>query len=561
MRRTDDAQLWSLGYAPALVGALSLFGLQPFFSACNVGPDFQGPETPVSTSWRSALAETAPESRPRRPGGAPTPGRATDTDTEAEGAAESPITTQAEADSLWWKVFNDPVLDRLVEQAYRQNLSLQVAGLRIAEARAKLGVAFGRQFPQVQELYASGTAISISNNVPIAAALPRRFLDYQLGFDAAWEVDFWGKYRRGVEAEDRSERASVADYDAALVSLTAEVARTYVMARTYAVLIEEARDNVRLQEEAFRIAESRFRNGATSELDPVQAKTLLESTRATIPQEQIGLQQTQNALCTLLGQPAGSLDAMLQGAKEIPKPPPRVAVGVPAEMLRRRPDIRSAELNAAAQSARIGVAKADLYPSLAISGTVGLEATSAGPSANLFSADSFFYNVGPRISWPFFNYGRITNAVRTEDARFQELLVSYHDAVLRAAQEVEDALAGFRRAQQAKAFQQDAVAASRRAVELAMVQYREGAADYLRVVDAQRSLLEQENNLTQTSSSVATNLIAVYKALGGGWELREGQPVVNGHTQAEMKERTSWGDILSQPPPAGSTKSPPPAGH
>jgi outer membrane protein TolC len=235
-------------------------------------------------------------------------------------------------------------------------------------------------------------------------------------------------------------------------------------------------------------------------------------------------------------------------------------VGVPAEMLRRRPDIRSAELAAAAQCARIGVAKAELYPSFSLFGTIGLETTTVGGTTHsLFSTNSIFYTAGPRFTFPFFNYGRLTNAVRVEDARFQQLLVNYRETVLHAAQEVEDALAGFLNAQEAMVFEQGAVTAAARSVELSLVMYREGAADYTRVLDAQRALLDQQNNLTQTSSSVATNLIALYKALGGGWELRDGQPFVPATTQAEMQARTNWGDVLSEPRKPETQQSPPPA--
>jgi len=246
--------------------------------------------------------------------------------------------------------------------------------------------------------------------------------------------------------------------------------------------------------------------------------------------------------------------------QDIPKPPPKVAVGVPAEMLRRRPDIRSAELLAAAQSARIGIAKAELFPSFSLFGSIGLRAFNKGPGThNLFSTSSIFYMAGPTINWPFFNYGRLTNAVRVDCWAFTKPASAYRDTVLRAAQEVEDALAGFVNAQQAQVFSQNAVAAAKRSVELSLVQYREGAADYQRVLDAQRSLLQEQNTLAQQSSSVATSLVALYKALGGGWELRDGQPVVNEQAQSEMKQRTYWGDVLTQPRKPETANKPPPA--
>jgi len=497
--------------------AASLFALVLSLGGCTVGPDFAKPRVSLPDQWLSG-------SDPR-------------------------LATETAADASWWKVFDDPTLDRLIELAHRQNLSLQIAGLRIAEARAQFGFATGRQFPQVQEAFAGATAIGLSSHTANVVGFDRHFLTYQLGFDAVWELDFWGKYRRGVNAEATNLLATVADYYSALVSLTAEVARTYVGIRTYEVLIDLAVANARVQQEGLDIARSRFQNGATSELDPTQAAILLESTKASIPQLQLQLQQAQNALSTLLGQTPGAVDSMLAGPKEIPRAPTKVAIGVPADVLRRRPDVRSAELYAASQCARIGVAKADLYPSLSVAGAIGLQASTAANAAshNLFSTHSLFYAVGPQINWPFLNYGRLQNAVRIQDARFQQLLVSYRDTVLKAAQEVEDALTGFLNSENALVFERNAVTAAQKSVELSLVAYREGATDFQRVLDAQRSLLQQQDELAQTNSSVTTSLIALYKALGGGWEVRRDQPFVQEGMQKEMRARTNWGDLLSEP--------------
>jgi NodT family efflux transporter outer membrane factor (OMF) lipoprotein len=515
---------------PAVVGVGLLLGMVLALGACAVGPKFVKPEAAVTEGWQE-------KSDPR-------------------------VATQTAADSLWWRAFNDSTLDNLVELAYRQNLPLQIAGLRILEARAQLGVATGKQYPQVQAAVGGATQVGLSENSANSYGLDRNYWDYQVGFDAAWEMDFWGKYRRGVEAENASLLASVADYDNALVSLTAEVARTYAVIRTFEVLITQTRENAKVQEEGLRIAESRFRNGATSELDVTQARTLLESTRASIPRLQLGLRQAQNALSTLLGQTTGGMDTLLVGPKEIPTAPAEVAVSVPAEMLRRRPDIRSAELYAAAQCARIGVAKADLYPSFSLFGTIGAQASNASgvASHNLFDGGSFFYAWGPRLIWPLFNYGRIKNNVRVEDARFEQLLVGYRNTVLTAAQEVEDAMTGFLNSQEAAAFEDSSVMAARRSVDIAFVQYREGAVDFQRVLDAQRSLLEQQNSQAVTRSSIVTQLVALYKALGGGWELRRGQPIIPESLQTEMKDRTNWGDMLSKPP-APETSNPQPREH
>ena len=522
MRSHNDTKQTMSRVALAIVGAVSLLNVV-LLSGCNVGPDFVKPETNVNENWN--------EQGDRR------------------------VATEGVINSQWWKAFNDPTLDQLIQMAYQQNLPLQIAGLRILEARARLGIAVGQQYPQQQEIFGSATTVGLSKNAANGFGVDRHFQDYQFGFDAAWELDFWGKFRSDVRAAHASLIASVADYDDAIVSLTAEVARTYTVIRTFEVLIELANTNVKVQEEGLSVAESRLRNGVTTELDVAQARTLLESTRTTIPQLQTSLQQAQNALSTLLGQPTGAVQALLNEPKGIPAAAAEVAVSVPAELLRRRPDIRSAELNAIAQSARIGIAKADLYPSFSLVGDIGFQTSSGGGAQsgnakfkNLMDDDSFFYSFGPGFQWPIFNYGRIKNNVRIQDARFQQLLVNYQDTVLRAAQEVEDAITGFLRAQEATVFAQNSVDAAQRSVEIAVAQYREGAVDYQRVLDTQRSLLQEQNTLAQSHSSIATNLIALYKALGGGWELRQGQPIVAESTQTEMQKRTDWGRLLPMPP-------------
>ena len=293
-----------------------------------------------------------------------------------QGSAQ--LSAQPAADSAWWKAFNDPTLERLIQTAYSQNLPLRTAGVRIMEGRAMLGIAAGRRYPQLQAAFASVSGINLSENVANNQTFNRDFWDFQLGFDVAWEADFWGKFSKTVKAEQAAYLSSVADYQQALVSLSAEVARTYAVIRTFEVLIEQARRNVAVQEEGFQIADARFRNGATSELDVAQARTLLENTRASIPQLEISLVQSKNALSTLLGQNPGAVDALLQGPQVIPAAPAQVAVSIPAEMLRRRPDIRSAELVAMSQSERIGIAKAELYPRIVFYGTLGLQRTTGG---------------------------------------------------------------------------------------------------------------------------------------------------------------------------------------
>jgi len=490
---------------------------------CAVGPQFVKPEVAINQKW--SVADS------------------------------SIFITRNTPDTAWWTVFGDSTLNRLIELAYHQNLPLQVAGLRIMESRAKLGVATGQYYPQVQNVTGNVTAVGVSENIADAVGIDRNFWNYQVGFDVAWEADFWGRFRHEVRAEKASLLATVADYDNALVSLTAEVARIYTSIRTFEVLIEQARRNAKLQEEGLQMAESRFRNGATSELDVTQATTLLESTRASIPQYELSLIQSQNALSTLLGQPTGTTQTLLQSSRSIPTASTKIPIIVPAKLLQRRPDVRSAELMAVAQCARIGIAKSDFYPRVLLFGTIGTQSSSGTgvPSTNLFNPGSILYALGPRLVWPILNYGRISNNVRVQDARLQQLLIDYKNTVLKAAQEVEDGLTGYLKAQETVVFTQNATNGAQRSVELALIQYREGAADYQRVLDAQRSLLQEENTLAQTRSSIATNLISLYKALGGGWELRSGQPVVADSTRIEMQHRTNWGNLFSTPKAAANS--------
>jgi NodT family efflux transporter outer membrane factor (OMF) lipoprotein len=510
--------------------AVTLVGVVLTLTGCAVGPHYVKPVQSVNANWS---VTSSPQ-----------------------------ISAQAATDSAWWKAFNDPVLDQLIQLAYQQNLTLRVAGLRIMEARAVLGIATGNQYPQVQQAFAGVNGVGLSSNtVNKPPGFTRYFAIDNLGLDVSWEADFWRQYAKAVRAQKDVYLSSAADYQETLVTLTAEVAQTYVAVRTFEALIEQTRRNVSIQAESLRIADARFRNGATSELDVSQARALLESTRASIPQLEISLAQSKNALTTLLGQPTGSLQNVLQGPQAIPTAPAQVAVSIPAEVLRRRPDIRNAELVAMAQCERIGVAKADLYPHFLLSGTLGLNATQDGSQAfNLFSPASFFFAVGPQVTWQFLNYGRIKNKVRVEDARFQEVVTTYQNSVLSASQEVEDGIVGFVKELEATSVQQEAVTAARRSAALALIQYREGAVDYQRVLLADQTLLQQENNLISLRSGVATNAISLYKALGGGWEMSVGQPFVPDAIRIEMQKRTNWGNLFSTLPTTGSptTSAPPP---
>ena len=384
-------------------------------------------------------------------------------------SADSKIESKEADFSDWWTVFNDPILNDLIQAAYRQNLPLQIAGIRIYEARAQLGIAFGFQYPQTQQGLGSASINQLSKNAPNSAAADRYYSNYDIGLDAAWELDVWGKFRRAVQTGVANLEASIADYDDILVSLTAEVARTYMLLRTAEERLAVSRQNVEIQKRSLEIAEVRFKAGAVTELDVSQARALLRSTESTLPGFETDIRKAKNALAILLGKLPGEIDALLGGLGLIPEVPAEAAVGIPAELLRRRPDIRFAERQLAAQSAQIGFAKADLFPHFSLFGTLGFQASDhTGASSNnskfsdLFKKGSITYTTGGGFNWDIFNYGRITNQVRVEDARFQELAVNYEDTVIRAAQEVEDAMVSFLQSQESVFFLSDAVKSSKR---------------------------------------------------------------------------------------------------
>jgi NodT family efflux transporter outer membrane factor (OMF) lipoprotein len=447
----------------------------------------------------------------------------------------------------WWKIFNDPVLDTLIDKAYQQNLPLQIAGLRIFEARAQLGIAVGLQYPQTQTAGGSASAVGLSENSPNFNPLADdNFKNYQAGFDAAWELDFWGRFRRGIESADANLSASVADYDNALVSLTAEVARVYVNIRSLEERLAIALDNIELQKKSLQIANVRFRNGATTELDVQQAKTNLADTEAQVPFLTRQLRQAKNALSILMGMPPAELTGLLGEPGTIPAAPDQVAAGIPAELLRRRPDVRQAELLAAGQSALIGVAETDLYPRFSLFGSIGFQTSDTGDSSasDMFDSDSLAYSVGPGFSWNILNYGRLRNNVRVQDARYQQTIVNYQNTVLTAYQEVEDAMVGFIESRKESDIRARGTHAAKRSTEISNIQYREGSVDFQRVIDSERALVETEDLWIQARGEISLNLIAMYKALGGGWELRKGQDFISEENRKAMEERTNWGDLL-----------------
>lgn len=441
----------------------------------------------------------------------------------------------------WWRVFNDPVLNELVEVARKQNYGLEIAGLRVLEARAQLGIATGSQYPQTQIATGAATRISPAENTGATSD----FWQHNLGATVSWEIDFWGRFRRGIESADAAYMASMAAYDQALVLLTAAVADSYAVIRTTEEQLRIAHENLKIQKRSYDIAAVLFRNGAASELDMQQAETLLLATQATIPDLESTLKQARNALSILLAQQPGSVEDMLKGSQGIVPLPEDVSVGFPADMLRRRPDVRQAELLAMAQNARIGLAKADLYPSFSLTGSIGLSATGSDADfGDLFSSDALTISVGPSFVWPFLNYGRIKNNVRVQDARLQQSLVNYRETVLQAARETEDAMAAYIGTREQTIILEKTVTSAKRSNKLSMLRYKEGYADYQRVLNSQQSLFTQQQRYVSTLGGGFRSLVALYQALGGGCESRDGLAYIDAETARQMQQRTDWGGLI-----------------
>jgi NodT family efflux transporter outer membrane factor (OMF) lipoprotein len=449
----------------------------------KVGPDYCSPPAPVADNW---------------------------IDYENPDVVSEPVD-----DGYWWSVFGDPTLDQLIDTASQQNLTLQTAGMRILEARARLGIARGNLFPQIQQAY--GDYARVNTSTTTANALPIPDFDvWDTGFNASWELDFWGRFRRAIEAEDALLNAEIENYDNVLVVLQAEVAAAYIQYRTLQLRLELANKNVELQQRTLKIADVRFRNGLVKEMDPALAKENLAATESLIPEIESGIRQTGNAICVLLGTPPRDLTDEL-GVGPIPEAPPQVLVGIPAELLRRRPDVRRAERLAAAQCAAIGVAESDFYPRIAITGFIGYESEDL---ADLFDPASVAGSIGPGFQWNILNYGRILNNVRANEAAFYQLVLDYQNTVLAAGQEVEDGVVSFLKERERVLALTEAATQAQRAVDISNTLYERGEVDFLWVVYTQEILTIREDELAASQGAVAGNVVSIYKALGGGWRTR-----------------------------------------
>jgi NodT family efflux transporter outer membrane factor (OMF) lipoprotein len=504
-----------LARLPALLCAATL-------CACTVvGPEYVRPESDLPENWQSSsLSQTPSGSTPAELG-------------------------------QWWLYFKDPVLTALIDEALRKNHNVRAAGLRILESRAQLGIAGSALYPQLQQVDGSVLAVDRRQSGGAAPSSNQSLLQYGVGFNLGWEMDFWGRFRRGVEAADAGYLASLAQYDDLQVLIAAQTADLYVGIRTLEARLQIAHDNAAIQKRSLEITQLLYKSGNESELDVQQAKTQYLSTLASIPSLQASLRKAQNALATTLARAPGPLPEMRDGTGDMPDAGLNIIVDLPADMLRRRPDVRAAEMRLAAQSALIGVAEADLYPSFTLLGSLGLSAVSVSGAPTTLDTV-----LGPGLTWNVFDHGLIRNNVRVQDARFQQLAEIYRDAVLQAARDVDDAAVSYSKSLEQVALLEQAAAAAMRSLDIANLQYREGMADFQRVLDAQRALFSQQERVVSNRGAVVSGLIAVYKAMGGGWQAGRTRPLLDDATIRTMQARSNWGDLLDAPLPAQPLPAP-----
>lgn len=483
-----------------------LFLLLALLSGCiSVGPEYSDPSVQIAPEWIELEA--------------------------------SLLTHAPPVDPAWWKTaFADPELDALVEQALRENLSLRSASLRVVQSQQQLAIAIGSQFPQQQQ--ATGGATRSKSNDTILN-------NYSLGLNVAWELDLWGRFSRQIESASAELDASIADYDGALVSVISQVAQIYILIPTTQTRIRVARQNVELQEKSLAIARAKLDAGEVSELDVDQSESLLNNSKGSITSLEISLQQYKNALAVLLGEPPQKLNPLMTGTNQIPEVTAEIAIGMPQDLIRRRPDVRSAERQLAAQSAEIGYAVTELYPHLSIGGTIG---TSAQQEGDLFEGDSETWSLSGLFEWNILNYGRLRSNIRLQDARFQQELADYRNTVLIAQADVENAIVAYLKSHEQLVSYQLAAEASARAVNISQNQYKNGLIPFNTVLTTLSADAQQQDLLANAQGSVSVNLVTLYKALGGGWEIRENRAPADWLPEAvkeEMRERSGyWNHVL-----------------
>jgi NodT family efflux transporter outer membrane factor (OMF) lipoprotein len=464
-------------------------------AGCAVGPNYHPPQAKAPTGWSEPLA----------------------------GGETNSTALVAE----WWKDFHDSELNSLIERAVRSNLDLRIAQARVREARAQYGIASADLWPTLDgsSSYARQRQSEhqpLLGSFPLPPGVPFENNVYQAGFDASWEIDVFGGKRRAKEAAGAQVSASDFGRRDALITLLGDVARNYVDLRGYQGRLAIAQENIDAQEKALAITRDRFAKGLASDLDVQQASTVLSTTRAEVPTLESSIQTAMHRVEVLLGRQPGTLQTELAQASTIPAQPPLVPVGLPSELMLRRPDIRQAERQLAAATANIGVAKADLFPKFFLTGSAGFQSVNA---SDWFTGGSKFWSVGPTVQWRIFDAGRIRANIKVQNARQEEVLAGYEKTVLTAFEEVENNLLLYAKEQVRRRSLQDAVVSSQKSLQTANQLYANGLTDFLRVLDAERSLYQSQDALVQSDRTISANLIALYKSLGGGWENMEAPAV------------------------------------
>jgi outer membrane protein, multidrug efflux system len=461
-------------------------------TGCAVGPDYQRPNTSVSAAWHEEQ--------------------------------QKGVDTQTAELAHWWKEFNDPLLDSLVERAVKSNLDLRIAEARVREERASLAATASGEWPTVDvsgsysRNRASQNAVGSPTQGAVVAPIGGRQLEqdfFKTGFDAGWELDIFGGTRRRIEAAEATLAATVEDQRSVLVTLLGDVAKNYIDLRGFQRRLAVAQQNLQAQQETLGLTKVRFDAGLASDFEVAQAEGQVNSTAAQIPTLQSALKQAAYRIDVLLGAQPGAAWNELAKDAPIPALPPKAQVGLPVDLLRRRPDIRQAERLLAAATAQVGAAIADLYPKFFLLGSIGLQSISA---SDWFSAQSRFWSIGPTITWPVFDAGKIRANIEIRNAQQEQALRLYEKSVLTGFEDVENALVNYGNEQTRYRSLLEATAANRRAVQLANDLYTQGLVPFLNVLDAQRTLYTSESDLAQSEAGMASNLVALYKALGGGWE-------------------------------------------
>jgi NodT family efflux transporter outer membrane factor (OMF) lipoprotein len=488
-------------YPAALVILLTL-------NACNSGPDFSPPEWLSPASWFANKAE------------------------QISKAQSVPVAEPI--DPNWWNVFHDRQLTALEHRIAGENLDVQVATARLAESRAQLGITGAAQYPNINanasyekdKASNSGVFASAPNALGANGALGNTagglkssklaaFDIYQGGFDASWELDLWGNIRRAVESARASVEASAEARRATLISSQAELARDYVQLRGAQLELKISRDNLRTAEQGLQLTQQRAAGGVTTDLDVANAAAQVRTTAAQIPPLEQRESEFINAISLLLGLPPNALQKELIPAKPVPPVPPRVPVGVPSEWARRRPDIRQAEAQLHAATAEIGVSVANFYPQVTLSGSLGFQALQPN---KVFDVNALQFAAGPSISVPIFQGGQLRATLELSKAQQKEAAINYQKTVLNAWTEVDNALTAYQTEQARRNQLTQAVAENERALSLAQSRYQDGVADFLQVLTAEENLLSTQQQLAISTTNVSANLVALYKALGGGWE-------------------------------------------